>query len=128
MCMSPTTLNHKVSPTYDGAMPSVLEAAEICEATGDMGPLHAFGARLAHVCIPVADCDGLHDGDAQQLARTVGKFGDFIVQAATALADGNVTGNELARIEREGTEALCAVNALMQHARAVHRVAIGGRS
>ena len=45
--ISEHTLNHKVSPTYPGAKCSVEEAAAICEATGDMGPLHAFAARLS---------------------------------------------------------------------------------
>lgn len=121
--MSVHTLNHKVSPTYPGAGCFPEEAAQICEVTGDMGPLHALGARLGHVCIPVEMCGDANGASRQQLAATVCAFGEFVVEVGGALADDKVTANELARIEREGTEALCAINALIKHARAMHRSA-----
>lgn len=118
--MSVHTLNHKVSPTYSSAECSVEEAAEICEVTGDMGPLHAFAARLQHVAMPAALGVDVGDQAAHQLAETVREFGEFVSATATAVADGRVSRNELATVERDGAEAIAAINALVQIARRVH--------
>lgn len=121
--MSESTLNHKVSPTYPGSGCFPEEAAEICEATGDMGALHAIAARLRHVAMPVPDLGDETDTSVLRLAATVREFGEFVSQVAGALADNRVTGSELANIEREAAQTLAAINHLVQLARRVHEAA-----
>ena len=117
-----TSLNHKVSPTYGGAHASPEEAAEICEVTGDHSLLHALCARLGYVALPVAAT--AKGGSMEHLASTVREFGELASAAAMGMADGNVTGNELADIEREASEAIAAIGRLVECARGLHRAAM----
>jgi len=118
--MSVHTLNHKVSPTYEGAACSVEEAAEICEVTGDMGPLHAFAASLQHVALPSPEPAEGGDATALQLATTVREFSEFLGEVSGAIADHRITTNELGRIEREAVGAITAINKLVTLARRMH--------
>lgn len=125
--LSVTSLNHKVSPTYAGAHASPEEAAEICEVTGDHGFLHALSARLGYVALPVGV--GQEHGSMQALAETVREFGELASAAASGMADGRVTGNEMACIDAEAAEAIAAITRLVECARALHRAsmpAVGG--
>ena len=53
----------------------------------------------------------------RELLRSIKEFSELAQAAAEALADGRVSSPELKRIEREGTEALRAISALMQVAK-----------
>jgi len=134
--MSVTTLNHKVSPTYPGAHCSPEECVAIQQITGDHAAHHAAGALLGYVHIPVPQLgEGEADESVQALARCVHEFGQFAAEAAQDLMDGRVSDNELARIEREGAEALAAIHALMKRAQGLNlagkpvglRAVLGGR-
>lgn len=119
--MSVTSLNHKVSPSYPGAHCSPEEACEIMEVTGDHGALHAMAGRLNYVLLPMpATTSAFGDETAQHLAETVREFGEFVSRAATDLADGRCTGNELVQLEREGAEAMAAMQRLLALAQRMH--------
>lgn len=124
MRLSATTLNHKVSPTYGGSHVSPEEAADICELTGDVGFLHALAARLGHVALAVPQSAGAATPGAVALAQSVQQFGDFASAAAGSLADGRVTGNELADMEREAAEAMAAINQLVAIARSLREAGL----
>lgn len=111
---SETSLNHKVSPTYPGAHCSPEEMRDIMELTGDHGALHALAAPLGYVLLPtprVGDADG---ATAQALATSVREYAEFATEAAKGMLDGEVTDNELARLQREAAEAIAAINQLVR--------------
>lgn len=108
-----TSLSHKVSPTYPTAHCSPEEMVEIMELTGDHGALHAMAARLGYVLLPAPGVDGGHES-LQALASTVAEFGELCSEVATGVADGQVTDTERNRIEQEASEALAAIEQLLQ--------------
>lgn len=118
-----SSLYHKVDPRCPGARPSVEESLQICELTGDMGWLHAVAARLNHSAVPLPAYEPGGREGVREMATAVREFGELAVEAATALADGAVTENELARVEREGLQAIYAITRLMESARHLHEAA-----
>lgn len=120
--ISVNSLQHKVNPSYAGAHCSPGEMAQIMELTGDHGALQALAARLGYVLlqVPQASADG---GFSRELAATVQEFGQFIGEISHDLADGVVTATELRRIEKEGADALHAMQNLMALAAQIHEVA-----
>ena len=122
--ISETSLSHKVSPTYLTAHCSPQELLEIMEVTGDHGPLNGLAEALGYVLMPSPSAV---DGDAppaRALARSIREFGEFISTAADAVDDGRVTANELSRIEREGADALAAIQHLLRAARELHEQSV----
>lgn len=117
--VSEHSLQHKVSPTYPTAHCSPEEVVRICEVTGDLGPLQAMASRLGQMVMPIPTAAGV-DGDlAHKLADTCKEFGELISEISGDLADGKVTPNELARIEREAGQLIGAVHMLLAHANAL---------
>jgi hypothetical protein len=117
--VSEHSLQHKVSPTYATAHCSPEEVVRICEVTGDLGPVQAMASRLGQMVMPMPTASGV-DGDlVHKLADTCKKFGEMISEISGDLADGRVTPNELARIEREAGQLIGAVHTLLSHANAM---------
>lgn len=112
MGISVNSLQHKVSPTYPGAHCSPLELVQICEYTGDHSALTAIAGRLGYVLLPVSQLDGDCEG-TRELVATVREFGQFVTEVSQDLSDGRVTDTELRRIEKEGAEAMAAIQRLM---------------
>lgn len=110
--MSVTSLSHKVSPTYPTAHCSPEEVIEIMQVTGDHGPLHAMASALGYVLMP-APTHLSDDETVVALTRAVKEFGEFIAEAGADLQDGRISDNELARIEREGAQALASIQRLL---------------
>lgn len=120
--ISQSSLLHKVSPTYPTAHCSPEEVVEIMQVTGDHGALHAMAGALGYVLLPGPSLE-LQGESALALARTVAEFGEFAVVTANALADGQVSDNERARIEREAAQALAAIQQLLQVAARINLAA-----
>lgn len=112
MGLAVSSLLHKVSPTYATAHVSPEEMAEIMEVTGDHGALHALAGRLGYVLMPAPGAE-FGDTSMEALAATVAEFGQFVAEASRGLADGKVSDNERMRIEREGADALAAIERLI---------------
>lgn len=124
LAMPRTSLLHKVNPQYPGAHCSPEEAVQIQLETGDHAAHHAQGSMLGYIHLPAPQLIERGDATAQALAASVREFGEFVARAATDLADGRCTGNELAAIEREGAEAIAAIHALMRVADTMHRAGV----
>lgn len=114
-----TSLLHKVSPTYPSAHASPEEALSIMEVTGDHGAFFVQARALRYVVLPEPDSTTAQRGTAV-LVRAVREFGELASAASAALEDGNITANELARLQREAGEAQAAIQALMRIATALH--------
>lgn len=123
--MSRTSLLHKVNPAYPGAHPSPEEGLAIMQTTGDHGAHHTQGALLGYIHLPAPSLLTTgSDETAAELAASVREFGEFITRAASDLADGRCTANELANIEREGGEAMAAMQRLLALAKRMHAAGV----
>ena len=120
LAMPRTSLLHKVNPQYPGAHCSPEEAVQIQLETGDHGAHHAQGALLGYIHLPAPQAGEGGDETARALADTVREFGEFVSRTAADLADGVCTANELGAIEREGAEALAAMQRLIALAQRIH--------
>ena len=115
-----TSLYHKVSPTYPTSHCSPEEMLEIMQITGDHGALQALAGNLGYVLLPAPDL-AADTPCTLALAQSVQEFGEFAAESARGLADGRISDNELARIEREGAQELAAIQELMRVAARVHQ-------
>lgn len=123
--MSRNSLLHKVNPAYPGAHPSPEEALAIMQTTGDHGAHHAQGAQLGYIHLPAPALLAVaSDETAAELAASVREFGEFITRVAADLADGRCTANELMEIEREGGEAIVAMQRLLALARRLYAASV----
>lgn len=120
MGLQQTSLYHKVSPTYPTAHCSPEEMLEIMQITGDHGALHALAGHLGYVLLPAPELSDETEG-MLALAESIREFGEFASETARGLADGRISDNELARIQREGFQALAAIEQLLKVAVRVHQ-------
>lgn len=129
--ISATTINHKVSPTYETMFCSPQEAVAIMEVTGDHGALMAMNAALRYVAIRLPD-EGLgevDDGCLQAQLCTVREFSDLMSAFTQAVQPEpgpagrrtvRITDHERARIEKEAAEVIAAVQAIVGVAAAMN--------
>ncbi|MBA4341166.1 MAG: hypothetical protein C0423_03315 [Methylibium sp.] len=117
--MSPTTLSHKVSPTYPTQFCSPEEMLEIMRETGDNGPLVALADAVGCMVLPLPalSADGT-DECTRKLLDAVKEFSDFTQATAESAAEDGISDNELQRIEAEGAQAIASIQKLMAWAAA----------
>lgn len=106
-----SVLSHKVSLTDYANQLTVPQARMVMQATGDYRMLMGLAQDLDHVCIAVK---GLSDAATleRSIAQATREFGEFLSAVSEAVADREVTPNELRRIDRELGEHQAAVNRL----------------
>ena len=119
--MSGTTLNHKVSPTYPTQWCSPEEMLGLMEQADDDGPLMVMAAARHYVLLPMPQLAGdATDACMARLLDCIKEFSEFTQEIANDLADGKVKDNELKRIEKEGAEAITAIQRMIARAAAMH--------
>lgn len=112
-----SSLQNKVSITNHAAHCSPEEMARIMDITGDHGALHALSARLGYVAMALPQLSNFEDDSAVQLmTATIKEFGELMAEASADLANGRVTDNQMARISKEGIEAIAAIQQLLSFA------------
>lgn len=118
---SATTLSHEVSPNYPTAKLGLADAVKLTKYSGDLQVLTAFALDCGAMVVPLAaDVPGV-EGIGPRTAALAKEFADLMGAVAVDLADGDVSANDLARIEREVGELLSAIQALMGLVRALHQ-------
>lgn len=101
MGKSPVSLAHEVNGT-GGAKLGLLTAEKITQLSGDLRILQAFATNCGQMLIPLPALErGQQDDCMVRLADTAHEFGQLCTEVATDLADGKISDNELARIDRE---------------------------
>ncbi|KQT10981.1 hypothetical protein ASG30_09285 [Ramlibacter sp. Leaf400] len=90
--------------------------------TGDLRILHAFAAECGQMCVALPESLCLESNDCMKaLAETAKEFNDLVQAVCGSLADdGDISENDLKRIDREGGEALVKLQQLLNAARALH--------
>jgi len=102
MGIGPAVFRSKLNPTTETHHLTLREAVRLQQLALRYDVLHAMADELGHVAIPLP---AVADGEvAHALARTCAEFGEYLGRIDQALRDGEVTPNELKRLEKELTE------------------------
>lgn len=111
---NPTTLAHELKET-GGAKLGLLTAVKITKYTGDLRVLLAFAAECGQMCVPLPTGLALDADDCMRAMSETGReFGELCQQVCLSLGnDGQISNNELERIQREGGELMAALQSLM---------------
>lgn len=113
---SASTLSHELDPNYKGAKLGLLDALTLTQASGDDRIATAFAAACGGVFLKLPQ-DGSQAGDdtVQHVTRVVGEFGDVLREVSGSTADGQVSDNELVRVQAEALEAIGALQRMLAH-------------
>jgi len=111
---SASTLNHEVDPNYPTAKLGLADALKLTLLSKDRGVLNAFAMSCHCMVVPLPACaDGIDDDTFKGVTRLAREFAEVISQISEVTADGAVSDNELRRVEREATELVSAVQAVL---------------
>ena len=109
-----TTLAHEVHGT-GAAKLGLLDAEKITLRTADLRILEAFALNCGQMLVPLPEAfDGSADDCMVRLAATAREFGDLCTEVASSLVDGDISDNDLARIDRECGELMASLRALRE--------------
>lgn len=117
MGKNPNTLNHEVAG--DGtAKFGLVDAVKATRLSGDFRILHAFAESCDHACIPLPPSSSAPTSSVlAALAQSSQRFAGLCTEVCASTADGVISDNELARIERERSSLLAELAALGQTVR-----------
>lgn len=117
---SAATLSNEVNQHYPTAKFGLADAVALSKWTHDTEILACFAAEMGCMVIPLAaDVPGV-EGIAPRVAQLSQEFADVMHRVANDLADGHVSANDVAGIEREAGELMAALQALLGTVRAMH--------
>lgn len=110
MGLSETTLNHKVSPTYQTQFCSPEEMLLLSDITGDDDALNVFASARRKLLLDMPDIGAAGEQICtQRLLKAVSEFAEFASETAKSAQAGGVTDNARARVEKEAAEAMAAI-------------------
>lgn len=96
-----TTLSHELKGTGDAKL-GLLTAEKMTVLSGDLRILQAFATNCGQMVLPLPSSSDAHTDDCMQhLAATAQEFGKLCAEVAGDLVDGEISDNELGRIDRE---------------------------
>ena len=112
---NPTTLAHELNGTGLAKL-GLLDAEKITLRTGDMRILEAFSSNCGFMVIklPEVVAEAGVDDCLHHLAATAREFGDLCTAVGMVIADGKVSDNELARVDRECGELMASLRVLRE--------------
>lgn len=120
MGKNPNTLRHEVagSPGYKLGAEDLMDLTNFAqEARQDNAllSLASMAANCGQMLVPLPLANAVADDDCMlRLADAAREFGDLCKEVAGDLADGKITNNELARIDRECGELIASVYAMRE--------------
>ena len=107
-----TTLSHEVLGT-GAAKLGLLTAETMTIFSGDLRILQEFAANCEQMVVPLPKLDpGQSDDCMLRLAATAHEFGKLCTEVAGDLVDGQISDNELARIDRECGRLIASVHSM----------------
>lgn len=117
--LAPGTLSNKVNPNCSTNHLTLAEANKLMAVTGDHGILQAMASDHGYVLIRVEG--GAEEGDVLHGMLDLGVAeGNFSRELHDALADGVITGNEMAGLSRSAVAYQGALIGLLRRLRAEH--------
>lgn len=115
---SPTTLSHEVKRTGTAKF-GLEDSVKLTVLSGNRAILNAFAAECGCLVLPMPSVESGLD-TFHGLADAAREFSEFVASVADAAADGRVTGNELARVDRELSELLARGQAIRATLAMIH--------
>ena len=111
---NPTTLAHELNGT-GAAKLGLLDAEKITLRTHDLRILEAFAGNCGQMLVPLPETIQLHTDDCMlKLAGSAREFGELCKEVAEDLADGSISDNELARIDRDTGDLIASLYSLRE--------------
>jgi hypothetical protein len=109
-----SSLCHEVRPPAGStAKAGLLDAVKIMEISGDHRTLHVINAQLGYMAVRLPVLDQASEATISHLAAISREFNDVVQAAAIAAADGQITDNELASVQRQSGELIASVHSLL---------------
>ena len=109
-----TSLCHEVRPPANStAKAGLVDAMKIMGLSDDHRTLHAMNAELGYMAVRLPGVDMASGTTMAHLAAVSREFNDVVQAAAVSAADGVITDNELAQLQRQSGELIAAVHALL---------------
>lgn len=109
-----TSLCHEVRPPANStAKAGLLDAMKVMDITGDHRTLHAMNAHLGYMAVRLPNLDLASESTMAHLAAVSKEFNDVVQAAALSAADGVITDNELAALQKQAGELIAAVQGLL---------------
>lgn len=97
----------------------------LMDAARSDAPLVFLARERGGVFISLPDAASSGVDLVQALATSIREYGEFATEVARSISDGVITADELARIEREGDEAVEAIISMKKLARSTHETQYG---
>lgn len=116
---SAATLSHEVNPNQPTYKLGLQTAVDMTIASRNPAILNAFAAECGYMVLPLPSADA-GDDMVNRISGLAKEFAEEVQAVSEVLADGEVTANELKRVEREGADVIAAVQALLVAVRAKH--------
>lgn len=113
-----TSLSHEVKRVGIAKF-GLEDAVAVTVMTGDPSILNAFAAECGYLVLPMPQMAS-GDSTLAGLAEAAKEFGEFCSSVAEAAADGNVSANELGRVDRELSELIAKAQDVRARLAQVH--------
>lgn len=96
------------------------DAVAISQLSGDLRILNAFAAELGCLVLHVPDGQAAGEDVMQRVGAAAKEFGEFLSEVTTDASDGDISLNDMKRIEKEWGDLLAVGQGLLTHLRAMH--------
>lgn len=113
------TLSHEVSGR-PGCKLGLDDAIALSVLSGDLRVLNAFAAEMGCMVLQLPDASACGDDVMQRVGQAAREFGEFVSEVTTDAADGDISANDLKRIEKEWGDLLAVGQQLLGRLRAMH--------
>jgi len=121
-----SSLSHQVRSAGFAKL-GLVDAAKLVVLTGDARILHAFAEVTGHLVVPLPAA-GDEGATSQRVGELAREFADVVTGTLDALADGRITPNELARVQKEWGQLVSCGAALMGQLTAMAEASVPGRA
>jgi hypothetical protein len=109
------------SETGSGCRFPLKKLVPLIRATGDFSVLDQIEQSVDRVAIPLPKANASQDHIYRMALQTVKEFGDMMGSLDVGIADGKLSDDEIAKISREGNEAVQAIVSMLHTLTAAKR-------
>lgn len=113
------TLSHEVSGRA-GYKLGLDDAVAMSVLASDLRVLNAFAAEMGCLVLQLPDGGSVGSDVMQRVGQAAKEFGEFLSEVTTDAADGDISTNDLRRIEKEWGDLMAVGQQLMALLRGMH--------
>lgn len=113
---SPSTLRHELNEDDHANKLGLMDAMTLTQSSGDQRIVVALAAECGGVFMPLPQASTAGSEDTvRHIGLLVKEFGELLSEVSTRAADGVISDNDLAALQRESLEMMGAMQALLVH-------------